>query len=364
MTTSGTVGQTVITVQQIIDHAFRRAGVSPAEQAIDAQIAAQENLYFYLCSLANTGINLWTLEPVIIGTITNQSTYNVGVGTVDIVKLLYRTVANLCTGGTPASSAGGSATNAFNGSAINVQCLQSSANGNLSYNFGTGQLVNNVGIMTYGNQTYTLVWEGSNDGANWTIVYPAPNADPAAVYTSINFTDAVWVYYDIPTPQTFQYFRVRETGGGILNVRQVCFNNISLEINVARMNVDIYTTLTNKTFSGNNQLQYWFNRAVKNPQLKMWPVTDNYFDQLVAWRTRQIQDVGIQLTNTLELPDRWIESIITELARRLLLEIPGADPKRYQILKTEADEATALAQSEERDKSPIQLSPNIWGYTR
>jgi len=364
VTTSGTVGQTTITVQQIIDHAFRRAGVSPAEQSIDSLIAAQENLYFYLCSLANTGINLWTLEPIIIGTIVNQSTYNVGIGTIDIVKLLYRTVANQCTGGTPATSAGGNVANAFNGNTINLSCIQTSANGNLSYNFASNVIINNVGIMTYGDQTYTLVWEVSNDGINWTQVYPASNADPAAVYTSVSFTDSVWQYYDIPTPVSATYMRVRETGGGVLSVRQVCFNIIQLEINVARMNVDIYTTLTNKTFSGNNQLQYWFNRAVKNPQLKMWPTTDTYFDQLVAWRTRQIQDVGIQLTNTLELPDRWIESVITELARRQLLETPGADPKRYQILKDEADAATALAQSEERDKSPIQLSPNIWGYTR
>ena len=57
MSTSGTVGQTVISVQQLIDHGARRAG-KLAEELTDEQVnSARDSLYFVLSNWANSGIN-------------------------------------------------------------------------------------------------------------------------------------------------------------------------------------------------------------------------------------------------------------------------------------------------------------------
>lgn len=355
MASSGTVSQTTIDVATIIEHAFRRSGQSPADQTADAIKAAQENLYFYLSQLANAGTSLWTIQKTILGTITGQDAYAIGNGVIDVRNILYRTVTPAA-GGTPASSAGGTAANAFS-QILTTACTQVSSNGNISYDFGVGKAptITNVGIMTNGAQTYTLAWEYSTDNINWTTALLNPVT---------NFADLTWAYYDISNAGAARYFRVRETGGGILNVREIGFNTILSEIHAARLNIDQYTNLTNKTFQGSNVLQYWLDRQIPSPIARIWPVSNSNFNQLVVWNRRQIQDVGSNMAGTIEVPQRWIEAVVTELARRLVLELPKADPKRYQMLKDEADAATFAAQQEERDNSAIQITPNISCYTR
>jgi hypothetical protein len=352
MTTSGTVGATTINVATLIEHAFRRAGLSPAQQTVDALNAARENLYFYLSALSNDGVNLWTIEKKVIGMTANQTYFELGVGTLDVRNVLFRNIT-LASGGTAASSAGGTAANAFDGS-LSAACTQASANGNISYNFGTQVTIANIGFQPNGQQTYTLVWEYSDDGSTWTEFYS--NA-------KTTYDANTWYYWDINAAPTAQYFRVRETGNGILNVLQVCFNQIVNEIPLGRINIDQYTNLVNKTFDSTFTNQYWFDRQASNPRIWVWPIPSYDFSQFVVWKTRQIQDVG-SLTNTLELPDRWIDAVVTALASRLLMEIPGADWQRYEILKREADAATYRAQQEERDDSPIMISPVISCYTR
>ena len=53
MAFSGTTGQTVVTVQTVIDHAVRRCGKLAEEITSEQQIAARENLYFLLSNMMN-----------------------------------------------------------------------------------------------------------------------------------------------------------------------------------------------------------------------------------------------------------------------------------------------------------------------
>lgn len=352
MTSSGTVGQTTIDVATLIEHAMRRAGNTPSEATADTLKAARENLYFYLCSLSNAGVNLWTIEKELIGINVGQSNYAVGVGTRDIKNALRRTLG-LPSGGTAASSAGGNAANAFDQNATTA-CTQTSINGNISYQFPTTKFITTVGIMTNGDQTYNLVWEASSDGITWSQVLATGKT---------NYTGSQWKHYDISTPLSAAYFRVRETANGTLNVLHLIFGTVIQEIPISRINFDTYSNLTDKTFQANNSLQYWFDRKAINPEMRLWPTPDYAFYQIVVWRTRNIQDVG-SMINTLELPDRWADAAMKELASRLHLELPEMDKDRYGILKEEAEKATFNAQQEERDNSPIYVLPNIGVYTR
>jgi len=350
--TSGTVGQTVINVSTMLEHAFRRAGLSPTEATTDSINSAKQNLYFYLSALSNDGVNLWTIEKKVFGMNIGQANYQIGVGAVDLKNVLRRTTT-WPSGGTASSSAGGTAANAFDKD-LSTACTQTSAGGSISYQFASSTRITTVGIMTNGDQTYTLSWEYSEDGSTWTSVLDCEKT---------NYSSGEWNFYDIEAPKSAEYFRVRETGLGILNVVELVFGVVVQEIPLGRINIDNYTNLTDKTMQASVVQQYWYNRKVDNPEIVLWPVPSTFLDQLVVWKNRNIQDVG-ELTNTLELPQRWVEAGITELAARMILELPDVDVSRYNILKQEAAAATNRAQQEERDRSPIMISPNISCYTR
>jgi hypothetical protein len=52
------------------------------------------------------------------------------------------------------------------------------------------------------------------------------------------------------------------------------------------------------------------------------------------------------------------------LAHQMSLELPGVDAARIAYLENQWEKHFALAESEERDKSPIYLVSNISAYTR
>lgn len=119
-------------------------------------------------------------------------------------------------GGTPATSALGTAANAFDGN-LATTCTQTSADGNISYDFGvdTTKTIVRVGIVSFVTRTYNLVFEYSDANAtNWTTM-----VDPA----SQSYTAGVAVYFSLSTPITARAFRVRETGGAILDLAEVYF---------------------------------------------------------------------------------------------------------------------------------------------
>jgi len=66
----------------------------------------------------------------------------------------------------------------------------------------------------------------------------------------------------------------------------------------------------------------------------------------------------------LEVPQRWYEATIMMLAHRMSLELPGVPLERVSYLEAQAEKYLALAEAEERDKSPIYFAPNISVYTR
>jgi hypothetical protein len=84
---------------------------------------------------------------------------------------------------------------------------------------------------------------------------------------------------------------------------------------------------------------------------------------MTVWYSRQIDDVGA-LTDELEVPQRWYEATVMMLSHRMALELPGVGLDRIQYLEAQAEKYLALAEAEERDKSPIYFAPNIAVYTR
>jgi hypothetical protein len=351
MAYSGTVGTTLVSVQKLIDHGARRCG-KLAEELTSEQVQASRTMLFYLLSnLINIGIQYWAINKKVIGLNANQYIYDLPVGGVDVLQALYRRMNR--PSGNGSSSAGGNVANAFDGN-VDTICTQVSPNGNLSVAYSGPEYIGSIGVLPGASGTFDVVFETSQDNVSWTTLY-----NPG----STAWVDGEWIWYDIDPGASAPYYRMRETGGATLSVRELYFGNNSTEITMARLNRDDYTNLPNKNFTANQPFQFWVNRTIPQAELYLWPVPANDFVQMTVWYSRQIMDVG-QLSGELEIPQRWYLAVQNMLAHQMAMELPGVAMDRIQYLEGQAEKYLMLAEQEERDKSPIYFAPSIGVYTR
>ena len=356
MAFSGTIGQTVTKVQTLIDKGARRSGKLAEELTSEQIVSARQSLYFLLSNLSNIGIQYWAIDKKVFGLKADQYVYELPAGSIDALNVLYRKMSRPTpnsTGGYFASS--GQVANAFDGDVETID-VQSAPNGSISINYGDYNPIyaGSIGILPGVAGNFHILLETSTDGTTWTTL----------VDTGITtWVDNEWLWYDIEPGVNVQWYRMRETGGNTLQVREFYVGNNSTEIPMARLNRDDYTSLPNKNFTANQPFQYWFNRTIPKPQITLWPVPSNPFIQMTVWYSRQVMDVG-DLYGELEVPDRWLLAVQSMLAHQMSLELPGVPLDRITYLQAQAAQYLNEAEQEERDKSPIYFSPNISVYTR
>jgi hypothetical protein len=325
---SGTVSQTVFNTRKVIDHAYRRCRIPPEGISSEQISFALDNLYLILSGLANRGLQLWCIEKKIMPFYEAQGLIELPNGIVDVLNTNLRTLEQV------------------SGTVTNTSTSSTTL-------FGTQTQVTNVGILWSGNST-SVSFQTSADGVTWTTV--ATEANP-------NQTAGTYTWYDLEGSIANFYFRVIATSGN-LNQSFVYLGNTPTEIPMARLNRDDYVNLPNKQFEG-RPLQFWLNRQLNNPIMYLWPVPNAQFvtAQAIVWVKRYIMDVGT-MTQEIEVPQRWYDAIVYVLAAKIAEETPTVDPQMIAILDQKANRALLEAENEERDDSPIYLTPNIAVYTR
>lgn len=356
MATSGTVGLTTVSVQNLIDDAARASGKLAEELTVEQVLSAKRNLFYVLSSLINKGIQYFAIKKTVIGLNADQYIYNMPVGSNDALNVLYRQMER--PSGSYTSSAGGTVANVYDND-TSTYCQQTSTNGNISVNYGTSNpvYIGSIGILPYvsggGSATWALTYEYSVDGSTWNTLY-----DLGQVVVS----DNEWLWTDIDPGQDVIAYRVRASGGTTLALREFYLGNNSREIQMARLNRDDYTNLPNKNFTANQPYQYWFDRTIPVPTIYLWPVPSDPFIQMTVWYSAQVEDIGA-LSGELAVPDRWLLAVESMLAHRMSLILPAVPLDRVKYLEGQADRNFNDAEQEERDKSPIYWAPNISVYT-
>jgi hypothetical protein len=357
MAYSGTVGQTVITVQNFIDQGARLAGKLAEELTVEQVQGSKQALFFVLSNLINQGINYWAINKEFYGLIPDQYEYLLPVGGVDVLNALYRTMTR--PSGSYSSSAGGTVGNIYDQN-TSTYCQQTSANGNFTVNYGTNnsQYIGSIGFMPYvannGSATWNYYLQYSSDNTNWITLDTG---------TSVTVNDGEWIWTDIDPGANVQYYRIQTFGGTTLALREWYLGNNSTEVTMARLNRDDYTNLPNKNFTANQPYQYWFNRTIPQATITLWPAPSNAFVQMTIWYSRQIMDIG-DLNGQLEIPQRWNQAIQFLLAHQMSMLMPNVDAGRISYLEGQAEKYFIMAENEERDKSPIYFAPNISVYTK
>jgi hypothetical protein len=328
MAFSNTVSQTNFNTRRVIDNAIRRCKLTAQQITAEHIDIANDQLYLFLSDLANQGAPLWCIEKQIYPLYDGVGDITMTDGTVDILNSNFRWLQQ-------------------------VTGINYDEPTYREVDFTDDIFVANVGIL-WSAVAVPIVFERSDDGVIWD---EFQTETPTAVAGE-------WTWYDMDSSVAARYFRVRATSG-TLGFSQIYLANTPTEIPLARMNRDDYTNLPNKAFQSNRPLQYWFDRQVNNPIMHMWPVPNLAATvcQIVVWRQRYIMDVGT-MTQDVEVPQRWLEAIVSGLAAKMALELVEVDVNLIPILDQKAAVALNIAQMEERDNSPMMIAPNISPYTR
>ena len=328
MAYSNTVSQTVFNTRKVIENAIRRCKM-PAE-SITAEYVdiANDQLYLLLADLANMGAPLWCIEKQILPLYDGEGYITLDTKVVDILNSNLRQLQSVTGTNTTTST---TRTIAFSGDTF----------------------VTTVGVR-WTAASVPIALERSVDNIVWTTIQ---TETPVAIAGE-------WTWYDLDSSIATLYFRVRATSG-TLSFSEIYTGNTPTEIPLARMNRDDYTNLPNKSFQSNRPLQFWYDRLIPNPVMRLWPVPNSgaITSQIVLWVQRYIMDVGT-MTQQVEVPQRWYEAIVSMLAAKMALEIMEVDAGLISLLDAKAERALYVAQAEERDNSPMMMAPNIAVYTR
>lgn len=356
MSSSGTVGSTVYRAADLVDSIARRCGVLPQNITPEGLDAITGVMWRTLAGWSNRGINLWRLYHSLYPLYDGKQVYALAQGDIDVVNAVLRTPSRLSAASVSSSASG---TNEYlSDGDLSTTFTQSSSNGNIVYDWGVGvtHQVGLIGLNSLPARSYNFVLEISNDGSAYTQVL-APG--------SVAYAANGWSWYEIePAGTPSRFFRVRETGGAIISLNELVLAESWSDISVDRWDRDTWSLNPNKRSKGPPR-QYYFERLL-TPQLNAWPVPDvgQQLNLLVLWIHRHIEDVGV-IANTLDIPQRWYQPLVDVCAWLALPEVPGADLKRYEMLKDIAMSISLPdAEKEERDRGDIRIDLGIGAYTK
>jgi len=372
MPTSGTVAQTRYTVQQTIDHAFRRAtGLSASRLGGEGQVIARETLFTLLSELVNVAWPLWTQEFDILSVRTGSTDVATPDGTVDIAHAYWRTFQPWRGAATLGDGSDGS--DLFGGQP-NSDITIPGPNPSVSVDFGASWALDTVGVLWGGSSSVTaaLQLKTSTNGVDFATALTLPVT---------TFTPGQWSYFRINPLLAAQYLQIVYPSSGAWVLNQLNLSTNSQDIELGLTSIDDYYNLPNKQYPGERVVQAYIERNVLSPTIKVWPVPNFqafYAGTVTAVMRRYIQDPGA-FSDTLELPKRWFEAVVWKLAGKLVHELPDdaaglsdwppalriqEKGRRSQVTAAEAAKAEALAWSEEKTPGPLKLVPNLGCYSK
>lgn len=327
MATSGTIGTTVINTAKILEKAVRRCGLSPQALTPETVETAKEDLYILLLSMTNRGLNLWCIDRKLMPLNAGQATYMLPVGTLAILNLLQATPTR------PDYTLTNNTTEHV------AEATDSMA-------------VVRWGVQFSTNPTADFTFQTSVDGVVWVTLATVAFADLQTV--------GLYNWFDLSVKTSARWFRLASLAGATVQDMYLSTNN--REISTTPFNRDDYANQPNKNSSSDTVTSYYFEKLV-DPQVTVWPVPTDSANHLVLFRHRQLQDIGT-LTETIEIPARWVEAVTWQLAIRLAFELPGIDPARRAEVVQMAGSMTMEVESGETDNAPVYFAPNIGVYTR
>ena len=339
--TSGTFDFQSIQVELIIREAFERIGILGDFVEPVKLDSAKRSIDLLLLDWMSKSINLWTLQGAYLPLVTGQRQYILPNTVSDVIQANLRTSTRQLNG-TAGTSNGGVALNAFDDNPATA-CTQNGADGNISYDYGMGltQRVDFIGIQSNSTTLYTIYVDSSVDNINWTTLFAIP---------AQTFTAGVTIWADVPTPVNARAYRIRESGGQILDIQEIYFNNNILDYSISDVSKYDYNTYPNKYLRGRPSI-YYLDRQSSMPILNLWPTPSSQYNCLFYSYKKMMQDAGLY-TNSLDIPSRFYPALLWGLSWQLALKF---NPKIAEMLKFEYEQSFAIATKEDSESIPMHI---------
>lgn len=341
-------GQTTL-VEAFVKDAFELCGIMGSDITGLQSDSALLSLNFLLSNWANKGLNLFTEQKAMIQLNVGQPAYILNSYTIKVTEV---TASNnkVLSGGTAFSSAGGEASNAFNGSpSASTACIQLSPNGYISYTYPekTTPSVYYVGIISNVSVNYNLVFEYSFDGNVW-----INGLTMGSIYYPIGQT--IWAVVNAPV--NAMAVRIRETGGAVLNIQQIYFSIPNRSRILTPISREEWISYPNKQDQATPSSFYLDRQII--PRLNLWPTPDNSYPTLVFNQQTAIMDVN-SLNQNIFIPQRFMNACRFSLAFEMALKFALDKADRLGMI---SQDAYASAAVEDEEKVPLRIQPNMYLY--
>jgi hypothetical protein len=294
----------------LIEEAFERCGLE-LRTGYDFK-TARRSLNILTIEWANRGINLWTVEQGQIIMNTQQAIYALPVDTIDILDAVTRT---------------------SNGSQSNQTDLNLSRISESTYITIPNKNANGRPIQ---------MWVNRQSGESSSLPQTTLNGGINSTDTTITLANAA----NLPTQ-------------GFINIdsETIAYQNI-----VGNQIVNAWRGQNGTTAAAHLTGVSVFNNNL--PSINVWPTPNPPGNQytLVYYRMRRIQDGGTGV-RTQDIPFRFIPCMVAGLAYYLSAKLPGVDPGRIPLLKSEYEQQFQLAAEEDREKAAIRFVPRNMFYS-
>lgn len=124
---------------------------------------------------------------------------------------------------------------------------------------------------------------------------------------------------------------------------------------IIRISETTYATIPNKEVQA-RPTQIYVNRQI-TPTFTLWPTPDGAQTYtLVYWRLRRIQDTGTPASNTMDMPYRFVPSLIAGLAYQIAMK--KSKPLDFVAgMKAVYEEQFQLAADEDRTRASFRFVP-------
>lgn len=334
-------------VDEILIEAYQRVkGIAQGMTGYEAK-SSLNSLNYILTSWVNIGINLATVHQHVVGINPGVAYYNLPTTFFNVKgSNAYALTMKRQLTGASFSSAGGDAGNAFDGNP-GTACTQTAADGYIQFTFTKDQSIPYVGVLSAASIMYTLAFEYSYDGMVW---YTANT--PKAIQYPENET----IWYVVTPSYLAKYWRIRETGGAILNIEELYFSTNQFQKTIAKISQGSYLNYTNREIPGEISSFTLFRSRI--PQVAFWQTPDTTYNG-VLFNIISYFDPVTDAKTPIQIPQRYIDALVAQLAFSMAVKTPDIDPTKYQALEESAKEAYVLMASQDGEQTDLTLMP--WG---
>jgi hypothetical protein len=151
-------------------------------------------------------------------------------------------------------------------------------------------------------------------------------------------------------------YRIRETGGGTLNITEIYFGNNTIDLKMSPISRDTYLSFAQK-FLQARPTTYYFEKTLI-PKINIWPTPTSDYQVLQYSFIQTMYDAGT-FFNTTSVPAKMYPALAAGLTWMLAVKYK---PEMADSLKAQYEETFALATSKDSENVDLTLNYDIGNY--